>query len=45
MGLGKFKKAIQDGNLRIVLLEIVRSKLQMSVLSRKQSLKYLLGKY
>ena len=44
MGLGKFKKAIQDGNL-IVLLEIVRSKLQMSVLSRKQSLKYLLGKY
>ena len=44
-GLDKFKKAIKNGSLRIVLVEIVGGTLQMSVLHRKQCFNYLLAKY
>ena len=44
-GLDKFKKAIKNGNLKIVLEEFVRSTFQMSILYRKQCLNYLLAKY
>ena len=43
-GLEKLKRTIENGNLRIVLLELVKSTLKMSVLYRKQCLNYLLVK-
>ena len=42
-GRHKFKKAIKNGNLRIALVEFVRSTLQMLVLYKKQCLNFWLN--
>ena len=44
-GLDKFKKAVKNGNLRVILVQFVRRTLQMSVLYREPCMSYLLIKH